>query len=107
MSFSTDALLSMVDVFTDQNIIILIESDENNIRTASPIGKIIGITSVVSYYFVSRFSATCNKTELRCLLNRVNVNDFEGVFIADIINGVIPNKLISALAVSANSVVKK
>ena len=106
VSFSTDALLSMLDVFPDQKIIILIESDEDNIRTVSSIGKIIGIAAVMSSSPVPRFSAACNKMELRCLLNRVNVNDFEGMFIASAINNVIPNELISALADSAYSVVK-
>ena len=106
VSFSTDALLSMLDVFPEQKIIILIESDENNIRTVSSIGKSIGIAEVVSNSPVPRFSAACNKTELQCLLNRVNVNDFEGMFLASTINSIIPNELISALADSANSVVK-
>lgn len=105
-SFSTDALLAMLDVFSDQKIMILIESHENNIQRVSSIGKSIGITAVVSNSPVPRFSAACNKTELRFLLNRVNVNDFEGMFIASTINSVIPNELISALADSANSVVK-
>lgn len=106
VSFSTDALLSMLDVFPDQKIIILIESDENNIGTLSSIGKSIGIVAVVSYSPVPRFLVACNKNELRCLLNRVNVNDFEGMFIASTIYSVIPNELISALASFANSVVK-
>lgn len=106
VSFSTDALLSMLDVFPDQKIIVLIESDENNIRTVSSIGKSIGIAEVVSNSPVPRFSAVCNKTELHCLFNRVNVNDFEGMFIANTINSIIPNELISALADAASSVVK-
>lgn len=42
VSFSTDAVLSMLDAFPDQKIIVLIESDENNIQTLSSIGKSIG-----------------------------------------------------------------
>lgn len=106
VSFSTNALLSMLDVFSEQKIMILIESDENNIRTVSSIGKSIGITEVVSNSPVPNFLAVCNKTELHCLLNRVNVNDFDGMFIANTINSDIPNELISALVDSANSVVK-
>ena len=68
VSFSTDALLSMLDVFSEQKIMILIESDENNIRTVSSIGKSIGIAEMVSDSPVPRFSASCNKTELHCLL---------------------------------------
>ena len=106
VSFSTDALLSMLDDFPDQKIIILIESDENNIRTVSLIAKSIGLAAVVSNSPVPRFSVACNKTELRCLLNRVNVEEFEGMFIASTINSVISNELISALVDCANSAVK-
>ena len=106
VSFSTDALLSMLEVFSEQKIMILIESDENIIRTVSSIGKSIGIAEMVSNSPVPRFSASCNKTELHCLLNRVNVNDFDAMFIANTINSIIPNELISALADLANSVVK-
>ena len=106
VSFSTDVLLSMLDVLPGQKIVILIESDENNIRAVSSTGKSIGIVSAVSNFSIPRFSAICNKTELRCLLNRVNVKDFEGMFIANIINSVIPDELISNLADFANLVVK-
>ena len=106
VSFSTDVLLSMLDVFPDQKIIVLIESDENNIQTISSIGKSIGIAEVVSHSPVPRFSAACNKTELYCLFNRVNMNDFEGVFIASITNSIIPNELICSLANTASSMVK-
>lgn len=106
VSFSTDALLSMLDAFPDQKIIVLVESDENNIRTVSSIGKSIGIAEVVSDSPVPRFLAICDKTELRCLFNRVNVNDFEGMFIASITNSIIPNELISSLANTATSMVK-
>lgn len=106
VSFSTDVLLSMLDAFPDQKIIVLIESDENNVQTLSSIGKSIGIAEVVSHSPVPRFSVACNKMELHCLFNRVNVNDFEGVFIASINNSIIPNELICSLAHTASSMVK-
>ena len=106
VSFSADAVLSMLDAFPDQKIIVLIESDENNIQTLSSIGKSIGIAEVVSHFPVPRFSAACNKMELHCLFNQVNVNDFEGAFIASINNGIIPNELICSIAHTASSMVK-
>lgn len=106
VSFSNDVLLSMLDAFPDQKIIVLIESDENNIQTLSSIGKSIGIAEVVSHFPVPRFSATCNKMELYCLFNQVNVNDFEGAFIASINNSIIPNELICSIAHTASSMVK-
>lgn len=106
VSFSTDALLSMLDTFLDQKIIVLIESDENNIRAISSVGKSIGIEEVVSISPVPRFSAACSKAELYCLFNRVSVNDFEGMFIANINNSIITNELICSLANTANSMVK-
>lgn len=106
VSFSTDALLSMLDVFPDQKMIVLIESDENNIQTLSSIGKSIGIAEVVSHFPVPRFSAACNKMELHCLFNQVNVNDFEGAFIASINNDITSNELICSIAHTASSMVK-
>ena len=106
VSFSNDVLLSMLDAFPDQKIIVLIESDENNIQTLSSIGKSIGIAEVVSHFPVPRFSATCNKMELYCLFNQVNVNDFEGAFIASINNSIVPNELICSIAHTASSMVK-
>ena len=106
VSFSTDVLLSMFDAFLEQKIIVLIESDENTIQTLSSIGKSVGIVEVVSHFPVPRFSASCNKTELHCLFNQVNVNDFEGAFIASINNGIIPNELICSIAHTASSMVK-
>ena len=106
VSFSTDVLLSMLDAFPDHKIIVLIESDENNIQTLSSISKSIGIAEVVSRFPVPRFSATCNKMELHCLFNQVNVNDFEGAFIASINNSIIPNEIICSIAYIASSMVK-
>lgn len=104
--FSTDVVLSMLDVFPDQKIIVLIESDENNIQTLSSIGKSIGIAEVVSHFPVPRFSAACNKLELHCLFKQVNVNNFEGAFIASISNSIVPNELICSIANTASSIVK-
>lgn len=106
VSFSTDVLLSMLDAFPDQKIVVLIEADENNIQTLSSIGKSIGIAEVVSLSPVPRFSAACNKIELHCLLNQANTNDFEGAFIASINNCVIPNELICSIGHAASSMVK-
>lgn len=106
VSFSTDAVLSMLDAFPDQKIIVLIESDENNIQTLSSIGKSIGIAEAVPHFPVPRFSAACSKMELHCLFSHVNVNDIEGTFIASINNSVIPNELICSIANAASSLVK-
>ena len=104
--FSTHALLSMLDAFPDQKLIVLIESDENNIQTLSSIGKSMGIAAAVSHYPVPRFSAACSKTELHCLFSQVNVNDFEGALIASINNGIIPDALICSIAHTASTMVK-
>ena len=104
--FSTDVLLSMLDAFPEQKIIVMIESDENNIQALSSAGKSIDIAEVVSHFPVPRFSAACNKMELYCLFNQVNVNGFEGAFIASINNSIIPNELICSVAHIASSMVK-
>ena len=104
--FSTDALLSILDAFPNQKIIVLIESDENNIQTLSSVGKSIGIAEVVSLLPVPRFSTACSKMELHYLFNQVNVNGFEGAFIASINNSIIPNELICSITPIASSMVK-
>ena len=107
VSFSTDSVLSMLDAFPDQKIIVLIDSDENNIQTLSSIGKRIGIAETVSHSPVPRFSAACSKKELYCLFSQVNVNDFEGAFIASVNNSVVPDELIRSIADAASSMVKR
>ncbi len=107
VSFSTDVLISILDVFSAQRIIVLIESDENIILTLSAVGKSIGITEAVSYFPVPRFSAVCSKMELQRLFNQVDVNDFDGAFIAGINNSVIPKELIASIANTANTMVKR
>ena len=107
VSFSTNTVLSMLDAFPDQKIIVLIESDENNIQTLSSIGKSIGIAEVVSHFPVPRFSAACNKIELHRLFSQVNVNNFEGAFIASVNSSVIPNELIRSIVDAASSMVKR
>lgn len=106
VSFSINILSSILDVFLDQKVIVLIESDENITQRLSSICKSIGISEVVSHSPVPRFSAICNKTELRCLLEQFDVNDFDGAFIASINNTVISNKLIYSIANIASSMVK-
>ena len=106
VSFSTDVLLSILDAFPDQKIIVLIESDAIYVQTLSLIGKSIGIAEVMPRSHVPRFSVVCNKMELHCLLNRVNMDNFEGMFIASINNDIIPEEFICSLDHTANSMVK-
>ena len=106
VSFSTEALLSILDVFPDQKIIVLIESDANYVQTLSLIGKSIGIAEVMLRSHVPKFSVACNKKELHSLLNRVNMDDFEGMFIASINKDIIPEEFVCSLDHAANSMVK-
>lgn len=106
VSFSTNVLLSILDAFLCQKLIVLIELDANYVQTLSSIGKNIGIAEVMPRSHASRFSVACNKTELLCLLNRVNMDDFEGMFIANINNDIIPDEFICSLDHTASSMVK-
>lgn len=106
VSFSTDELLSILDIFPDQKVITLIESDATHIQTLSSIGKCMGIAEVMPRSHISRFIAICNKTELFCLLNQANVDDFEGLFIASINNGIVSDEFIYSLEHTASSMVK-
>ena len=106
VSFSTDVLLSILDAFPDKKIIVLIESDANYVQALSLIGKAIGIAEVMPCSHVPRFLVVCNKMELHCLLNRVSMDDLEGMFIASINNDIIPEEFICSLDRTANSLVK-
>ena len=106
VSFSTNVLLSILNVFLDQKIIVLIESDEDKVQTLSKIGKSLEMTVAVTLIPVPRFSAACDKMKLSCLFNQVDVNDFEGVFIASIDDRVIADELVCSIANTANSMVK-
>mgnify|MGYP004641783959 CR=1 FL=1 len=106
VSFSTDALLSLLDVFLNQKIIVLIESDEYKVQVLSKIGKNLEMAEAVSFLPVPRFSTICDKIKLRCLLDQVDTNDFEGVFIAGIDDMVITDELFCSIANIANSMVK-
>lgn len=94
MSFSTGELLLILDVSPDQKVIVLIESDADYVQTLLTIGKSIGIAEIIPRPHVSRFIVVCNKTELLCLLNQANIDNFEGLFIASIHNDIISDDFI-------------
>lgn len=106
VSFSTDGLLSILDVFPNKSIIILIETDAKYVQTLSSIGKSIGMAEAISHSPVPRFSAACSKMELRCLLSRVNMDNLEGMFIANVNHDIIPDEFLCSLDRTASSVVK-
>lgn len=106
VSFSTDALISISEFFPDKKIIVLIEADENYVKTLSLICKSIGITEIMPYFRIPKISAVCEKMELHYLLNRVNIDNLEGMFIADINGDIIPEEIICSLERIANSIVK-
>ena len=106
VSFSTDVLLSILDAFPEQKIFVLIESDATYVQTLSSIGKNIGIAEAMPRPYASRFTVVCKKTELLCLLNRTNMDDFEGMFIASISNDFILDKFICSLDHTVRSMVK-
>ena len=105
--FSTDALLSMLDVFQNKDIIILIESDENSVQKLLLCGKNIGVEGIVTSSPAPRFSAVCNKMDMHYLLEAVNVNDIEGAFIADINNSAASSELVYSIADMARFMVKR
>lgn len=106
VSISTDVLLLILAAFPDQKMIVLIESDANYVQMLSLIGRSIGLAEIIPRSRVPRFSVACNKKELHCLFNRVNVDNFEGMFIASINNDVIPEELICSLDHTATMMVK-
>lgn len=106
VSFSTDVLRSILDAFPEQKIFILIESDATYVQTLSSIGKNIGIAETMPKPYASRFTAVCKKAELLCMLNRANMDDFEGMFIASISNDIMLHRFIYSLDHTVQSMVK-
>lgn len=106
VAFSTDELLSILDAFPDQRVIVLVELDANYVQALLSIAKSIGITAVMPCHHASRFTVACNKMELICLLNQANMEDFEGLFIASINKNVISDEFMCSLEYTANSMVK-
>ena len=106
VSFSTDVLLSILDAFPDKKIIVLIEVDANYVQALSLIGKSIGIAGLMPCAHIPRFSMACDKMELHYLLNQVNMDNLEGMFIASINNDIISEEFIRSLDHTANSIVK-
>lgn len=95
-----------VNTYVTGWILLLIESDEDKVQTLSKIGKSLEMTVAVALIPVPRFSAACDKMKLSCLFNQIDVNDFEGMFIASIDDRVIADELVCSIANTANSMVK-
>lgn len=62
--FTADGLRSILDVFPNQRIIVLIETDATYVQTLSSIGKSIGMAEVIPRSPAPRFLACCYKMEL-------------------------------------------
>lgn len=104
--FSTEALLSILDAFPDKKMIVLIEADANYVHTLSLMGKSIGIVELMSRSHIPRFLAACEKTELHCLLDQVDTDRLEGMFIASINGDTSSEEFICNLDHITNSIVK-
>ncbi len=106
VSFSTDILLALIDCFPELKLVILIEADENSISALSLIGKNMGIVEEVTDSRIPRFSLVCSKTELRCLLKQIDLDNFEGMFMASVNNNIMPKAVIYSLGHTANTIVQ-
>ena len=106
-SFSTDKLLSILDIFPNQKVVVIIDSDEDYIQTLSTVCKSIEITEVILRLHLSIFIIACNKSELISLLSQADIDKFENLFIASIHNDIISDELINSLEHVASSLVKK
>ena len=104
--FLNDILISMLDAFLDRKIIVMIESDENYIKTLSSISQNIEISEIMPRLYASRFSAVCNKKDLICLIKQVNVKNLSGMFMANVNNDIITDEFIYAFDRIAGDVVK-
>lgn len=107
VAFSSKAWLSLLNIFFKQEIIVLTETDESNIKVLSSIGDSMGISAAAVYFPTPRFSAVCSTMRLQCLFNYISMNDVDGAFIADIKAGITPTEFIGSIDRLANSMVKR
>ncbi len=107
VAFSNNAWLSLLNTFFKQEIIVLAETDENNVKALSSIGESMGISAAAVYSPTPRFSAVCSTMQLQCLFNHINMNDVDGAFIADIKTGITPTEFIGSIDRLANSMVRR
>lgn len=105
--FSNDKLLSLLNIFFDGKVFVLIELDLNCVQTLSLICKTIGITDVKSNNKESRFIMVCSKAELLLLLKQTNMNCIEGIFVANINKEIVLSEYMQSLEYTTNSMVKK
>lgn len=106
VTFSTNELLSIFDIFSEQRVIVLIESNEDYTQALLSISKGMGITTALSHNHAPRFIVVCDKRELFCLLNQANIDNFEGLFIASICKDIISDEFMRSLEYRASSMVK-
>lgn len=106
VSFSTDVLLPILDLFPDKKIIVLVDADADYVQTLSLICKNIKTAELMPRSYIPSFSGACGKMELYYLLKQVNMDKLDGMFIASINNDMIPDEFICSLEHTASSIVK-
>ena len=104
--FSTEVLLSALDMFPEQKAVILIEADTNYIQILSSIGKSVGITAAMSQSRIPKFVAVCSKAKLHCFHSRIHIDDCEGIFMASINNDIELDELVCSVEYTASCMVK-
>ena len=102
---SVDKILSILDIFQNQQVIVLIESDENYTSSLSMMGKSLGMRMILHSH-KSRLIIACSIMDLFCLLRKVTVNAIEGMFIANINADSISDERMNSLEEKASRVVK-
>lgn len=104
--FSMHGLISVLDIFPDKKVIVLIESGENSGSILSLISESIRTDVIIFHTQTSSIILVCNKTELFCLINKVKIADFDGLFVASMNKDIVLDQFIHSLEYMASSMVK-
>ena len=106
VSFSSDSLLSILDSLPSDNIIFLIESDVSYLKTLSYVVKELLSKEVMFRFSSSCFTMICNKELLIRFVKLVNIENCDGMFIANVKNDVISDKFFNSIIHEATYMVK-
>ena len=105
VKFTLDKLLLVLNIFPNEKVIALIDSDIDFSTILSSIGENVQMSIVSNTNF--GFIAICNKKELSLIFKHTDIHDLEGLFIADFNKDVIFKEVVPSLENIASSMVKK
>lgn len=106
VDFSSDQLLSILDVLPNKKVVAIIESDVNFQTALLSLGESIQAKVESHFISASRLILTCSKDKLLSALSHTNIGDLEGLYIASIIEDNKLDEFAHSIEDQASSMVK-